>query len=186
MNTHPAFYIAALVFILLNYTLLKHPLNGGSDSFIGLTAILLIIYLTNTHYIKFAPELLLLKALLTYLSLQLILSYFVAGLVKVKNKKWLSGDELDHIDTLQNKYPLNLRFVHFLKQLKLNKILSVSMIIFELSSPILLLRNSFSMAYLVCGVIFHFIIFITLGLNRFFWTWLTLYGFYLSWLFISS
>ena len=131
----------ALVWLLIAITLLTAirfggSLNGGSDA---MTMVVL-----SSRLVPWGR---------TYLAVQLTLSYFVAGLVKLRLPEWRNGRALTALTGL----PAGL------------------------SWPALLWECSFPLAwfcpapYLTVGALFHLINTRRLGLNRFFWIWLAAY-----------
>ena len=64
------------------------PYNGGSDKMI----LLILTCLTVAHWVPGAGEI-----ALGYLGLQLVLSYFVSGWVKLKRAEWRSGQAVTQV-----------------------------------------------------------------------------------------
>ena len=133
-----------LVWLLLLTTVLTAvrfggTLNGGSD------------YMTVV-----ALSSLLVPWGQTYLAVQLTLSYFVAGLVKIRHRDWRNGSALTRLTGL----PAQLAW---------------PVLIWECTFPLAWLNHTFCLAYLAVGVVFHLANTKILGLNRFFWVWLAAY-----------
>lgn len=140
------FFVAppALVWFLLFTTVLTSvrfggTLNGGSD------------YMTVV-----ALSSLLVPWGSVYLAVQLTLSYFVAGIVKLKQKDWRNGSALTRLTGLpaQMAWPV---------------------LLWECTFPLAWLNHSLCLAYLMVGLVFHLANAKILGLNRFFWIWLAAY-----------
>ena len=139
--------------------------NGGSD-YLSLI-ILLCLSVGFLH-----P--LLAKAALWYITLQVISSYFLAGLYKIKAAKWRMGTAVyGFVSSPCYKTP------HFMIEKSRNpnwaRVIAWSVIIFELSFPLVLTHPILTQMYLISGAIFHLVNFITFGLNRFFWVWCASY-----------
>lgn len=92
----------------------------------------------------------------TYLAIQLTLSYFVAGLVKLKHKDWRNGSALTRLTGLPAW-------------------MAAPVLLWECTFPLAWLNHGLCQAYLAIGLIFHLVNAKKLGLNRFFWIWLAAY-----------
>jgi hypothetical protein len=141
-----------IYFLLLLSTLLigvrfRGSFNGGSDYMTTLT----LLAMTFQNEFVFL-----------YLGLQVILSYFLAGWHKLKNPHWRIGLSLKNILTL------NLPNGFY-------KMMAWAVILFELSFPFCLLGGYYLWTYLGLGILFHLTNVYTLGLNRFFWSWISAY-----------
>lgn len=161
---YPYFFV--IFFILFFTTFLitlrwRGSFNGGSDY---LTLIILLCLCIG----YFSP--LLAKAALWYITLQVISSYFLAGLYKVKEYKWRLGTAVyGFISSPNYKTP---RFIlEKSKDPAWAKTIAWSVILFELSFPLVLATPMLTKAYLIAGVLFHLGNFLVFGLNRFFWVW---------------
>ncbi len=139
--------------------------NGGSD-YLSLI-ILLCLSVGFLH-----PTLA--KGALWYIALQVMSSYFLAGLVKIKQQKWRDGSAIyGFISSPSYQAPIQL--IHLTHNQSTAKILSFALIFFELSFPLVLTHPSLTVLYLTAGIIFHFVNFIMFGLNRFFFVWCASY-----------
>ncbi len=139
--------------------------NGGSD-YLGLI-IILCLSIGFMH-----PTLS--KGALWYISLQVMSSYFLAGLVKIKQKKWREGTALyGFISSPSYQAPLSL--IRMLSKQSTAFYISWGLMLFELSFPLVLMGPTFTWIYLTCGFLFHFINFFLFGLNRFFFIWVASY-----------
>lgn len=95
-----------------------------------------------------------------YISIQVILSYTVAGLAKVANAGWRDGSALPQI---LERYGIERRMPAFVSWL---------LIVYELSWPLAFWHP---LPWVLTGFCFHLINAYALGLNRFFWIWLAAY-----------
>ena len=143
------------------------PYNGGSDRM----SLLILCCLCLVH---FAPTLRLQEIAFGYLALQLILSYFISGWVKVKNPQWRNGRALRDVFQF-SAYPVSEQLRKWSKAPWLLFTMSWSVILFELIFPFALLSNTSLYIALVFAAIFHFTNACFFGLNRFFWIWITAY-----------
>ena len=91
-----------------------------------------------------------------YLAVQLTLSYWVAGLVKLKHKDWRNGSALTRLTGLPGQ-------------------LAWPVLLWECTFPLAWLNHGLCLGYLAVGLVFHLANAKILGLNRFFWIWLAAY-----------
>ncbi|MBC7429963.1 MAG: hypothetical protein H7336_15220 [Bacteriovorax sp.] len=158
-------YIFIFVFLFLTTFLItlrwRGSFNGGSDY---LTLIILLCLCIGFIH----P--LLGKAVLWYITLQVISSYFMAGLYKIKQKKWRNGAAVyGFVSSASYKTPQFI--VNKCEDPTTAKILAWSVILFELTFPLVLSHPYLTVFYLGAGLLFHLGNFMTFGLNRFFWVW---------------
>ncbi len=139
--------------------------NGGSDY---LTLIsLLCLFVGSLH-----P--LLMKASLFYIALQVISSYFLAGLFKIKLAKWRDGRALKGF-LFSPSYRAPKWALKMMSKPSSIMIASWGVLLFECTFPLMLLHPTLTNFYIVLGLVFHFINFLVFGLNRFFWIWVASY-----------
>lgn len=131
----------------------RGTVNGGSDF---MTFHVLLAWTVGLA----SPSLLPLA--LTYVAVQLVLSYFVAGVVKIRNPEWRSGRALGHV----------LEQYGWALPTKIWRPLAFVILAFELGFP---LAFFFPWPFAVVGLAFHLVNAYVLGLNRFFWAWLAAY-----------
>lgn len=161
---YPHFYIIFLILFFSTFLITlrwRGSFNGGSDY---LTLIMLLCLCVG----YLSP--LLAKAALWYITLQVISSYFLAGLYKVKEQKWRLGTAVyGFISSPNYKTPA------FVLKKSENPtwafVIAWAVILFELSFPLVLTLPLLTKFYLLCGVLFHLGNFLVFGLNRFFWVW---------------
>lgn len=152
------------LFILRRF---QGPYNGGSDR-MGLL-ILCTLCLTN-----FMPTIKLQEYVFGYLAIQLVLSYFISGWVKIINPQWRNGHALQDV-FFYTAYPASESFRNFANWPKTLLLMSWAVIIFELLFPLALFTQATLIAGLVIAAIFHFTNACLFGLNRFFWFWISAY-----------
>ena len=143
--------------------------NGGSDSMTALIAFSLWIAQSFSHH---SPVI---KACFAYIAIQITASYFIAGIVKLKNIEWRSGVALPVFFNTP-RYDSPPEWVRKLFEVPTRaKTLSWAVIIFECSFPLSWVSPSFFSAYLCMALGFHLLNFWVFGLNRFFFAWLAGY-----------
>ncbi|HMN68397.1 MAG TPA: HTTM domain-containing protein [Bdellovibrionales bacterium] len=105
---------------------------------------------------------------LWYIAIQSCLSYFVAGLVKLRRPGWRDGSSLNLI--LLHSPSSKLRM-----EVPAAGVWTWLAMLFELSFPLALLDRRIALGMIVLGTGFHLSNFRTFGLNRFFWAWVSTY-----------
>ena len=159
---------AALV--ILSLVILKHfqgPYNGGSDR-MGL------LVLWCVAFVHWMQTLQLTEYIFGYLAVQLLLSYFISGWVKIVNPDWRSGRALQDVFQFST-YPASEQLRSIANHPWLLFCASWSVMIFELSFPLALITQATLIIGLMIAALFHFANACLFGLNRFFWIWLTAY-----------
>ncbi|MCB0348082.1 MAG: HTTM domain-containing protein, partial [Bdellovibrionales bacterium] len=139
--------------------------NGGSDYMtilVLLTSTSAFLLPQYSHYIWI------------YLGVQVVLSYFISGVVKLKQPTWRSGESLLYLIQSSN-YQIPDKTKHLITNKKVAAALSWVVIIFEISSPLVLLSPNICFFYLVIATTFHIANFYVFGLNRFIFAWLASY-----------
>lgn len=141
--------------------------NGGSDK-------LAMLCLTCLGFAHAAPTDFWSEMALAYLAVQLVLSYFMSGWVKLKNPDWRSGAALRDVFAF-SAYPVagNLRAIADRQSLTFAA--SWAVIAFEIAFPLALFHPALMIGALILATGFHLSNAIFLGLNRFFWIWLSAY-----------
>lgn len=162
--------VAIILLIISNLILairFKGAFNGGSDYMTLLTLIALFIA-------SLAPENSKYSLMLMYLAIQVIMSYFLAGVAKLKDSDWRSGIAIANIINGPNYAPPI--FIKKIFSLKLMSLFFGWVVIgFELLIPLIIfLPNQLGIIFLGL-LIFHLINFLIFGLNRFFFAWLATY-----------
>ena len=172
---YPFWSIPYVLLFLITFIInmrFRGSFNGGSDY---LTLIsLLCLFVGSLH-----P--LLMKAALYYIALQVISSYFLAGLFKIKLVKWRNGQALKGF-LFSPSYRSPSWILNLMKSPQHVFISSWGVLLFECTFPVMLIHPAFTKFFIAFGVLFHFINFLVFGLNRFFWIWIATYPalFYLA------
>lgn len=108
---------------------------------------------------------------LLWISLQSLLSYWIAGLVKGQHLSWWTGRELKLYFGLSSFRPgINILSLDSARPALIA--LSWSTLLFECGSPIVLWKPNWVPTFLGLAALFHFGIALFLGLNRFFFAWI--------------
>lgn len=141
--------------------------NGGSDAmtFVILGASLLALIFPDRPLVQ--------SACLWYIGIQVILSYFIAGITKVRHREWWNGNALWDVIKKSN-YAVA---PHFREKFDMKHavVLAPLTVGFELLAPFCLLSTKMTVIYLSLAMIFHIGNFFVLGLNRFVFAWLASY-----------
>lgn len=164
---------AWLVLILFLSTLLiamrwRGAFNGGSDAM----TLMILSAVTVAGFCKDSP--IVVQACLWYMAVNLCLSYFLAGLAKIKYQGWRQGTLLPAF--LESSiYQIPSGFLNALSGSPAKVLASWGILLYELSFPIALLRPELAFVYMGLGVLFHLVNFHFFGLNRFFFAWIAAY-----------
>jgi hypothetical protein len=143
------------------------PYNGGADRMsLLILCCLCLAHFAPTHYWQ--------EMAFGYLALQLVLSYFISGWVKIVNPEWRSGRAL--CDVFQfSAYPVSESLRGWVNSPRLLFSMSWGVMLFELLFPVSLLSTTTLAMGLIVAACFHFSNACMFGLNRFFWIWLSAY-----------
>lgn len=157
--------LAVLAVVLLHR--FQGPYNGGSDR-MGLLILLCLLF---SHI---APTQIWREVAFGYLALQLTLSYFISGWVKVVNPDWRRGRALRDVFQF-SAYPVAENLRALAGQPRLLFAASWAVMLFELAFPAALLHPATLIAALALAALFHLANAVLFGLNRFFWVWIAAY-----------
>lgn len=143
------------------------PFNGGSDR-MGLLALwcLVLSQLLPTEKAR--------EIAFGYLGAQLVLSYLIAGWVKMRNPDWRSGRALRQVFAFST-YPVSEGVRGWAARPRVLLAASWAVILFELAFPLTLVSQPALVVGLTVAAAFHLANACLFGLNRFFWTWLAVY-----------
>ena len=156
--------LAHAFFVLQRF---QGPFNGGSDRM----SLLILVCLCWAHL---APTLEWREVGFGYLALQLILSYFIAGWVKLVNPAWRCGRALRDVFAF-SAYPANESLRGWSDRPRALWLVSWAVILFELLFPLAMVSAMALYAALAIAAIFHLSNAYFLGLNRFVWFWIAAY-----------
>lgn len=155
--------IGLLLIALLILKRFQGPYNGGSD----LMGVLVLFCLCLAHLV---PSVRLQEYVFAYLALQLMLSYFRAGWVKIRNPDWRSGTALQDVFRF-SVYPVSEALRSWADRPRLLWTVSWAVMLFELLFPLTLLSKPTLIAGLGVALVFHGANAILFGFNRFLWIW---------------
>ena len=148
-------------------TIFQGPYNGGADR-MGLL-VLSCLFLAHLAQGSRWQEL-----AFGYLALQLILSYFISGGVKLLNPEWRNGQALRDVFQF-SAYPVSKSLRQLSQSARLLQSMSWAVILFELLFPLALISSGSLTVALIIAAIFHLTNAFLFGLNRFFWIWVAAY-----------
>lgn len=168
-NSFKVLLLGILVISSLLYSFRTIAGLDGSDQMNGIISItLFIVYAIDEEVVY--------KAGLIFISAQCILSYLVAGIAKWRSAQWRNGQAVFEI---MNTRTYGYRWVaNKLAQAPrlVNRILSWSIILFEVFFiTLLLLPAPWLYVFIFCGILFHGYNAAAMGLNNFFWAFLAAY-----------
>ncbi len=143
------------------------PYNGGSDRM----GLLILTCLTLAHVL---PQMAWREYALGYLAMQLVISYWMAGWVKLVNPDWRRGRALRDVFQFST-YPVSEGIRRFADKPRLLWGMSWAVMGFELAFPLVLLHPGGMAMGLLIAACFHLSNACLFGLNRFFWCWLAAY-----------
>lgn len=143
------------------------PYNGGSDKM----TLLILSCLSLAHL---APTPFWQEMALSYLAVQLVLSYFVSGWIKVINPEWQSGQALRDVFRF-SAYPVSEGLRGLADHLWFLFVMGWAVVLFELVFPLALLHPVALKLALLGAAGFHLSNACFFGLNRFFWIWICAY-----------
>jgi Vitamin K-dependent gamma-carboxylase len=142
--------------------------NGGSDY------MSVVVLLGASGAACFAGSPRVVKACLAYVCVQLVFSYFIAGVVKLARPSWRSGSGLGRL-LGSNRYGTPAWLARLSVRPALGRVASWAVLAFECSFPLALLGPRVALAFLSFGFIFHVGNVLAFGLNRFLFAWLAAY-----------
>lgn len=145
---HPAVIAILLATQWLIAIRWRGTFNGASDS---MTFLVTVGWLASLFWEK----------ALWYIAIQVILSYFVAGVSKLLEGEWRSGRALAVFLGRPRK--------------RGDRLVAWSIIAFEVFFPAAVLSPRVALAFMAGGLFFHLINAYVLGLNRFVFAWLAAY-----------
>ena len=143
------------------------PYNGGSDRM----GLLVMYCLCLTHWL---PERLPAQAAFGYLAVQVVLSYFISGQVKITNPDWRSGQALRDVFAF-SAYPVAKALRQLADRPRLLWLASWAVILLEVLFPLSFLNASALAVALALAALFHLANACLFGLNRFVWVWIAAY-----------
>lgn len=170
MYARPDLPFPALVFVccILMAIRFRGNFNGGSD-FMTLTVAgaLAVAALAG-------PASSVAAIAFCYVGVQVTLSYFVSGIVKLKEPGWRDGTTLAALLRVE-KYSVPASISALTQNRAVMLAGSWGILLFECTFPLALLSLPLLWIYLPVGLLFHAANVAVFGLNRFFFAWLAAY-----------
>ena len=133
-----------------------------------------LLILCCLNFIYLCPNHVFQEMAFIYLALQVIMSYFIAGLVKIINPDWRSGQALKDIFHF-SAYPMSEAMRSLKDKANLLLVSSWFIIAVELLFPCIFINQIFLCVFLVIAFSFHVANTVIFGFNRFLWIWLAAY-----------
>ncbi len=159
-----------LILLILGLLILNHfqgPYNGGCDR-------MTLLILCCLNFIYFFPNTIWQEVAFIYLALQVTMSYFIAGWVKIINPDWRSGQALKDIFHF-SAYPASEEVRSLKEHPSFLFILSWFTILIEFLFPLVFINKIFLIILLAMVFSFHIGNTLIFGFNRFLWIWLAAY-----------
>ena len=163
----PFLLVALVVNHLFILPFFNGPYNGGADRM----SLLILLCLTGATTL---PEPSWRELAFGYLGMQLLLSYAIAGWVKIANPDWRSGRALRDVFFF-SAYPAGENIRRWAGHPRLLLAAGWAVMLFELAFPLTVLSRPALLAGLAVAALFHGANACLFGLNRFFWIWLCAY-----------
>ncbi len=151
----------ALALALLQAARFRGSYNGGSDSMT--LVVLLGLALARTFSARLG---------LAYIAAQLVLSYFLAGVFKLRDPAWRNGSALPALLAAPQYRSTPFRAP---------RLAGYAVLAFECMFPLALLDIRLSWLFAITALLFHTLNARVLGLNRFLWAWLAAYPALFAW-----
>lgn len=166
-SEHSTLYLLTTVVIL--WFLIQLRLRFGLDGADQMASIVLIAlwfyYLTNDTRLR--------STAITFIALQLILSYITAGVAKLLSQEWRNGSAISGV--LRTRAYGTPRIAEFIQQRQqLARAICYSVIAFECLGWVCIFGGPrWCVGFLACGAAFHLVTALLMGLNAFLWSFLS-------------
>lgn len=149
---------------------LRGPLCGGSDAmWFQVQLGLLLASLAGWHPV-------LARVGLGWIAAQSVLSYALAGVVKLRNPSWRSGEAVRQLLASDGPYVIWAPARGVVKHAAVCGALAWAVMVFEVLFPlVLVVPAEVRWMWLAAGFVFHLGNALVLGLNRFVWAWVATY-----------
>lgn len=159
--------LALLADHLLILPYFNGPYNGGADRM----GLLMLVCLAGAFIL---PEMRWRELAFGYLGMQLLLSYAMAGWVKIANPAWRRGEALRDV-FLFSAYPAGENIRGLAGRPHLLWAAGWAVMLFELAFPVAIVSRPALAVALIIAALFHLANACLFGLNRFFWIWTAAY-----------
>jgi len=170
----PALALVLVATTLLGCLRFRGAFQGGSDAMTMVVLVGVVAARLGSAHPWVA------QASLGYVAAQLVLSYFVAGIAKLRDPSWRQGHALARLAQLpQYAVPAGLARVLMLPWV--GRLGAFAVLTLECAFPLALVSRATCIALLALALLFHLANVALLGLNRFLWAWLAAYPALLYW-----
>jgi len=167
VSTVAPFLLFAEVAVCVRF---RGTFNGGSDTLtVLITMALSVAWLFDAEHQPIVG-----KACLAYVAVQVTLSYFIAGLAKLKESDWRSGAALLSF-VRSGQYGAPAWVQRALDGKRRCQVLSWGVLLFECGFPLAWLSPRTRLGLLALGFAFHVGNWLVFGLNRFVFAWAAAY-----------
>jgi len=150
--------------VLLTSLRWRGNFNGGSDS------MTLTVLLGSFTGLLFYSSPVVVQGALFYVAIHIVLSYFIAGLVKLRHREWRNGNEFERFLNASS-YPTPMAARALFQTPRRQRLAAWAIIVFECGFPLALWNPQAAGIWLTGALFFHAANAWALGLNRFFWAW---------------
>jgi hypothetical protein len=163
-------YLLAIVVATSLLLAIRNPIGGdGADQMSAITSIALLI-----TFIFRDPKIAAVS--LYFIAAQSIISYVIAGTAKMLSKKWRSGAAVFQIMNTESYGSERIAFYLHRSSPVVSAVLSWNVMLIEgLFFTVLILPYPYCLVFLAWGLFFHAYNAIVMGLNNFFWVFLSTY-----------
>lgn len=165
------FFPAVIGLLVLAELYFTYRFNGSFNGGSGSMSFVLLVGLSIYEY---APVPAVKSIGLLYVGIQCLLSFMIAGWVKLANPDWRRGIELGKIMSLPS-YAVPLFFKSLFSRAKVSFFISWLIILFEVFFFVGFLNSSVALFIIVVALLFNFFNMLVFGLNRFLLFWLAAY-----------
>jgi len=162
----PWLAVASTLLIAIRF---RGTYNGGSD------AMLLVVLIGLAVAASGAP-----LVGLAYVAVQLVLSYFISGIAKLRDRTWREGRALPVMVGLQ-EYGVPEAARRLFTVPVIAKGAGLGMLAFECVFPVALVDERACVALLAVAAVFHLVNAAVFGLNRFLWAWIAAFPALIFW-----
>jgi hypothetical protein len=163
-------YILAVVVATSLLLAIRNPIGGdGADQMSAITSIALLI-----TFIFRDPKIAAVS--LYFIAAQSIISYVIAGTAKMLSKKWRSGSAVFQIMNTESYGSERIALYLHRSSPMVSAILSWNVMLVEgLFFTVVILPYPYCLVFLAWGLFFHAYNAVIMGLNNFFWVFLSTY-----------
>lgn len=162
--------LIALACALIVAVRLRGRDNGASDAIVNLVLLALAVPRAAIELVVADADV----AVVAFVAAQALLSYFAAGVAKLREPAWRAGSAL-HAFASEPRFGAAATPRAWLARPRLGSALTHAVLAWELAAPLALASPAASVAFCVVGLAFHVGNHVVFGLNRFVFAWLSTY-----------